>query len=106
MSGGEQIHFERASFLGDSLIGEIEYQTEDRGEVKIVRVSNVSRRYPIALSRIDSVVVERRDLGKTVLLGAGAAAVTIFLVDVMSADEPEKSGNGGREGPVPPSALR
>ena len=104
LSGGEQLQFERASFNADSLVGELKVQVE-RSDGEEFYYQDVVRKHPVALSQIDSVAVIRTDIGKSVLLGAGAAAAVIFLRSIADTDESGSGGSNGRGDPPPPQAV-
>ena len=97
--------FKRVSFRPDTLIGEYRVTVEHELEASAVVYEEVTRAFPLPLARIDSVAVIRRDPVKTLFYGAGIAAVSYALYELIDSDRlgqssqnDGKPGQGGPEG--------
>jgi hypothetical protein len=95
MRSGVQYTFESALVRPDTLVGQYTVSVEHESPRDGTYYQNEPRTYAIALDSIDSLSVVRRDVGKTVLCGAGVAVVTVFLHNLADTKTGAPNSDGG-----------
>ena len=99
LKGGERYQFDRIQFFPDSVAGEVKVQVERHSAQAGVYYEDEARTVHLPRSNIDSVAVLQRDMGKTVLYGAGIAALAVGLRSVVGNGKAQGSTGVGGKGP-------
>jgi hypothetical protein len=102
LSGGIFYEFRRVRLSPDSLFGEYKVVVEHTVQGEGSYFADEMHTFRCPLARIDSVTVIQKDLGKTVLYGAGFAAVGALIVNMADRGPgPREIPSDGGKGPQP-----
>jgi hypothetical protein len=92
LADGTLYEFQGIRFLPDSLLGVYKVLVEHRSQGEGLYYSDELRTYRFPLSRVDSVTVIQRDMGKALLYGAGFTAVGALIVNMADRGSSKRSG--------------
>lgn len=91
---GLEYRFERVTAAEDSLYGQYTVEVQRHSADYGIYYEDEVRTQSIALDRVESLSMKKRDAGKTFFFGAGVAALGFFIRDL--SDGVSTSGGGGR----------
>ena len=100
---GFEYRFDRAAVVGDTLVGYYSIEEEKMNARNEVWYEDVLRRHNLALNRVATVALVRKDPVKTALYGASLAAAGYLLGTLVEEERGDaSSGGGGGKPPIRP----